>query len=80
MQKGKPQWWDEAVEFLSNDDILASEAQLLESLIRWYKYSKLEREESFKRLLNLIHMGSIPDLFLKKLSKFLHNAWTYLQD
>lgn len=23
MQKGKPQWWDEAVEFLSNDDILA---------------------------------------------------------
>lgn len=54
--------------FLSNDDILASEAQLLESLIRWYKYSKLEREESFKRLLNLIHMGSIPDLFLKKLT------------
>ena len=23
MQKGKPQWWDEAVEFLSNDEVLA---------------------------------------------------------
>ena len=54
--------------FLSNDDIVASEAQMLESLIRWYKHSRKEREESFKRLLNLIHMGSIPDLYLKKLT------------
>ena len=23
MHKGKPQWWDEAVEFLSNDEVLA---------------------------------------------------------
>lgn len=54
--------------FLSNDDILASEAQMLESLIRWYKHSRQEREECFKRLLNLIHMGTIPDLYLKKLA------------
>lgn len=54
--------------FLSNDDIVASEAQMLESLIRWYKHSKQEREESFKRLLNLIHVGIIPDLYLKKLA------------
>lgn len=54
--------------FLSNDDILASEAQMLESLIRWYKHSKQDREESFKRLLNLVHMGSIPDLYLQKLT------------
>lgn len=54
--------------FLSNDDIVASEAQMLESLIRWYKHSRQEREESFKRLLNLIHVGIIPDLYLKKLA------------
>ena len=54
--------------FLSNDDIVASEAQMLELLIRWYKHSKQEREESFKRLLNLIHVGIIPDLYLKKLA------------
>ncbi|XP_078359893.1 kelch-like protein 23 [Oculina patagonica] len=54
--------------FLSNDDIVASEAQMLESLIRWYKHSPQDRKESFKRLLNLIHMGSIPDLYLKKLT------------
>jgi len=54
--------------FLSNDDILSSEAQMLESLIRWYKHSMEEREESFKRLLILIHMGIIPDLYLKKLA------------
>lgn len=54
--------------FLSNDDILSSEAQMLESLVRWYKHSPEDREEPFKRLLNLIHMGSIPDVFLKKLA------------
>lgn len=54
--------------FLSNDDILSSEAQMLGSLIRWYKHLREERKESFKRLLNLIHMGSIPDLYLKKLA------------
>ena len=54
--------------FLSNDDILSSEAQMLESLVRWYKHSPEDREEPFKRLLNLIHMASIPDVFLKKLA------------
>ena len=54
--------------FLSNDDILTSEAQMLESLICWYKHSSQDREESFKRLLNLIHMSSIPDLYLKRLA------------
>lgn len=54
--------------FLSNDDILTSEAQMLESLICWYKHSRQDREESFKRLLNLIHMSSIPDLYLKRLA------------
>lgn len=54
--------------FLSNDDILSSEAQMLESLIRWYKHSEEERKESFERLLNLIHAGSIPDLYLKNLA------------
>ena len=54
--------------FLSNDDILSSEAQMLESLVRWYKHSPEDREEPFKRLLNLIHVGSIPDVFLKKLA------------
>lgn len=54
--------------FLSNDDILSSEAQMLESLICWYKHAREEREESFKRLLNLIHMTNIPDLYLKKLA------------
>ena len=54
--------------FLSNDDIVCSEAQMLESLIRWYKHSAEEREESFKRLVNLIHVSSIPDLYLKKLA------------
>ena len=55
--------------FLSNDDILSSEAHMLESLIRWYKYSKPQREESFKNLLHLVHMTSIPDLYLKFLAE-----------
>ena len=42
---------------------------MLESLIRWYKYSKPQREESFKNLLHLIHMTSIPDLYLKYLAE-----------
>ncbi|XP_068744558.1 kelch-like protein 12 [Montipora capricornis] len=53
--------------FLSNDDILSSEAQMLECLIRWYRHSLEDRKESFRRLLNLIHMGSIPDQYLKRL-------------
>ncbi|XP_078359897.1 kelch-like protein 23 [Oculina patagonica] len=55
--------------FLSNDDIVCSETQMLESLIRWYKYSKPQREESFQRLLCLVHMTSIPDLYLKFLAE-----------
>lgn len=55
--------------FLSNDDIMSSEVQMLESLIRWYKYSKPQREESFKKLLHLVHMTSIPDLYLKFLAE-----------
>ena len=55
--------------FLLNDDIVCSEAQMLESLIRWYKYSKQQREESFKNLLHLIHMSSIPDVYLKFLAE-----------
>ncbi len=55
--------------FLSNDDIVCSETQMLESLIRWYKYSKPQREESFKRLLCFVHMTSIPDLYLKFLAE-----------
>lgn len=55
--------------FLSNDDIVSSETQMLESLIRWYKYSKPQREESFKNLLHLVHMTSIPDLYLKFLAE-----------
>lgn len=55
--------------FLSNDDITTSEAQMLEVLIRWYKYSRNQREEPFKRLLHLIHMSSIPDLYLKFLAE-----------
>jgi len=55
--------------FLSNDDIVSSETQILESLIRWYKYSKPQREESFKNLLHLVHMTSIPDLYLKFLAE-----------
>lgn len=55
--------------FLSNDDIMSSEVQMLESLIRWYKYSKPQREESFKNLLHLVHMTSIPDLYLKFLAE-----------
>lgn len=55
--------------FLSNDDIMSSEAQMLESLIHWYKYSKPQREESFKNLLHLVHMTSIPDLYLKFLAE-----------
>lgn len=51
------------------DDITTSEAQMLEALIRWYKYSRNQREEPFKRLLYLIHMSSIPDLYLKFLSE-----------
>ncbi|XP_067039073.1 kelch-like protein 12 [Acropora muricata] len=54
--------------FLSNDDILSSEAQMLESLIRWYKHSEEDRKESFRRLLNLIHMSNIPDQYLKNLA------------
>ena len=55
--------------FLSNDDILSSEVQMLESLIHWYKYSKPQREESFKTLLLLVHTTSIPDLYLKFLAE-----------
>jgi len=55
--------------FLSNDDIVCSEAQMLESIIRWYKYSKQQRKESFTNLLHLIHMSSIPDLYLKFLAE-----------
>lgn len=55
--------------FLSNDDIVSSETQMLESLIRWYKYAKPQREESFKTLLGLVHMSSIPDLYLKFLAE-----------
>ena len=51
------------------DDITTSEAQMLEALIRWYKYSRNQREEPFKRLLHLIHMSSIPDLYIKFLSE-----------
>ena len=54
--------------FLSNDDILSSEAQILASLIRWYKYSMKQRKESFQNLLHLVHMASIPDLYLKFLA------------
>ena len=54
--------------FLSNDDILSSEAQILESLIRWYKFSMKQRKGSFQNLLHLIHMASIPDLYLKFLA------------
>ncbi|XP_078359894.1 kelch-like protein 23 [Oculina patagonica] len=65
--------------FLSNDDIVSSEAQMLESLIRWYKYSKPQREESFKRLLCSIHMTSIPDLYLKFLAEKegIENLYSY---
>lgn len=55
--------------FLSNDDITTSEAQMLEALIRWYKYSRNQREEPFKRLLHLTHMSSVPDLYLKFLAE-----------
>ena len=55
--------------FLSNDEIVSSEAEMLESLIRWYKNSKQQREVSFKSLLRLIHMPSIPDLYLKFLAE-----------
>ena len=55
--------------FLSNDDIVASETQMLESLVSWYKYSMQQREESFKNLLHFIHMSSIPDLYLKFLAE-----------
>ena len=55
--------------FLTHDDIVSSEAQMLESLIRWYKHSKKQREESFKSFLYLIHMPSIPDLYLKFLAE-----------
>ena len=55
--------------FLSIDDITTSEAQMLEALMHWYKYSRKHREEPFKRLLHLIHMSSIPDLYLKFLAE-----------
>lgn len=55
--------------FLSNDDIVSSETQMLESLIRWYKYSKAQRKGSLKNLLRLIHMSSIPDFYLKFLAE-----------
>ena len=54
--------------FLSNDDIVCSETQMLESLIRWYNHSRQQRQESFKNLLHFIHMCSIPDLYLKFLA------------
>ena len=54
---------------LANDDIVSSETQLLESLIHWYKYSKNQRGQSFKNLVPLIHMSSIPDLYLKFLAE-----------
>lgn len=54
---------------LSNDDMMSSEVQMLESLILWYKYSKPQRGESFKNLLHLVHMTSIPDLYLKFLAE-----------
>ena len=55
--------------FLSNDEIVSSETQMLESLISWYKYSKPQREESFKRLLCRVHMTSVPDVYLKFLAE-----------
>ena len=55
--------------FLSNDDIVCSETQMLESLIRWYKYSKHQRAESFTRLLCLVHISCVPDLYLKFLAE-----------
>ena len=55
--------------FLSSDDIVSSEVQMLESLIRWYKYSKPQRKESFNNHLHLVHMTSIPDLYLKFLAE-----------
>lgn len=54
---------------LANDDIVSSETQLQESLIHWYKYSKNQRGQSFKNLVPLIHMSSIPDLYLKFLAE-----------
>lgn len=35
MQKGKPQWWDDAVEFLSNDEIMAP-------IVKQYREGSLE--------------------------------------
>ena len=55
--------------FWSNDDIMSSEVQMLSALICWYKYSTPQREESFKNLLYLVHMTSIPDLYLKYLAE-----------
>lgn len=60
---------DDLETLLANDDIVSSETQLLESLIHWYKYLKNQRGQSFKNLVPLIHMSSIPDFYLKFLAE-----------
>ena len=48
MQKGKPQWWDEAEEFLSNDDILGP-------VVKQHKGESLEgKGDLFATLVNSI--------------------------
>ena len=54
--------------FLSNDDILASETHVLESFIRWYEYDPEHRQKSFMALIPLIHMSSVPHLYLQHLA------------
>ncbi|KAK3704462.1 hypothetical protein QZH41_003421 [Actinostola sp. cb2023] len=54
---------------LDNDDVVASEAAMLDGLVRWYKHSQDQRENAFKQLFDRIHVSVIGRDFLAEVIK-----------
>ena len=55
-----------------NDNIVASEASLLEALIRWYKHDEKSREGNFKALFSFIRLDYIRNDYLTSVLKKEH--------
>ena len=54
---------------LSSDDIVASEAHVLEALIAWYRHDSEKRKESLKSLFRLIRLEAIPSGYMEKMAE-----------
>ena len=53
---------------LSSDDIVASEAHVLEALIAWYRHDNENRKEVLKSLFSLIRLEAIPSGYMEKIA------------